>query len=93
MAVAATTEMIDTFYDVSYMNDYVDFINLMSYDFHYYTGATPFTGINSPLYPNLNEKFYLATLNLNYSSYYWNSLGMDKAKMNIGLPTYGHTFR
>lgn len=72
---------------------YVDFVNLMSYDFHYFTSATPFTGINSPLYETSSEKFFLATLNINYSSHYWNHLGMDKSKIIVGLPTYGHTFR
>lgn len=72
---------------------YVDFINLMSYDYHFYTKVTPFTGFNSPLYPTDNEKDYLQTLNINYSAHYWNALGMDKEKIIVGLPTYGHTFR
>ncbi|CAG9767718.1 unnamed protein product [Ceutorhynchus assimilis] len=93
VAVAAPNEIIDVAYDVSYMNEYVDFINLMSYDYHYYTKITPFTGINSPLYQASNEKFYLSTLNINYSSHYWNYLGMDKSKIVVGLPTYGHTFK
>ncbi|XP_050302926.1 chitinase-3-like protein 2 [Anthonomus grandis grandis] len=93
VAVAAPNVIVDFAYDVSYMNDYVDFVNLMSYDYHYYTGVTPFTGINSPLYAKSSELFYLATLNINYSSHYWNYKGMDKSKIVIGLPTYGHTFR
>ncbi|XP_066148827.1 chitinase-3-like protein 2 isoform X2 [Euwallacea fornicatus] len=93
LAVAAPTEIIDVAYDISYMNEYVDFINLMSYDYHYYTDVTPFTGFNAPLYQSSSEKYYLATLNVNYSSHYWNYLGMDKSKIVVGLPTYGHTFR
>ncbi|XP_060533678.1 chitinase-3-like protein 2 [Cylas formicarius] len=93
LAVAAPVQIVDTSYDVSYVNDYVDYINLMSYDYHHYTRLTPFTGINSPLYASSLEKYYLATMNINYSSHYWNSLGMDKSKIVIGLPTYGHTFR
>lgn len=93
VAVAAPTQIIDVSYDVSYMNDYVDFINVMAYDYHFYTKVTPFTGINSPLYATSSEKFYLATLNINYSSHYWNHMGMDKNKIMVGLPTYGHTFR
>ncbi|KAL1501483.1 hypothetical protein ABEB36_006796 [Hypothenemus hampei] len=93
VAVAAATEIIEVSYDVSYMNQYVDYVNLMSYDYHYYTGVTPFTGFNSPLYETSSEKYYLATLNINYSSHYWNFLGMDKRKIVVGLPTYGHSFR
>lgn len=65
----------------------------MSYDYHYYTKFTPFTGINSPLYAASSDKFYLATLNINFSVNYWNYLGMDRSKIIVGLPTYGHTFR
>lgn len=65
----------------------------MSYDYHFYTRTTPFTGFNSPLYATDNEKDYLQTLNINYSAYLWNTLGMDKEKIVVGLPTYGHTFR
>ncbi|KAH1011555.1 chitinase-3-like protein 2 [Dendroctonus ponderosae] len=93
VAVAAITDIVDVSYDVAYMNEYVDFVNLMSYDFHYFTSVTPFTGINSPLYETSSEKYFLTTLNINYSSHYWNYLGMDKSKIVIGLPTYGHSFR
>lgn len=72
---------------------YVDFVNLMSYDYHFYTVATPLTGLNSPLYASPNEQYYLGTLNINFSSFYWNYLGMDREKIIVGLPTYGHTFR
>ncbi|KAJ8956240.1 hypothetical protein NQ318_014971 [Aromia moschata] len=90
VAVAATTNIIDNSYDVSYMNQYVDYVNLMAYDYHYYTKFTPFTGINSPLYGTESERFYLATLNINYSANYWNYLGMDRSKIVVGLPIYGH---
>ncbi|KAG5885442.1 hypothetical protein JTB14_020777 [Gonioctena quinquepunctata] len=93
VAVAAPSIIVDNSYDVSYMNDYVDFVNLMSYDWHFYTRGTPFTGINSPLYAAENEKFYLSKLNTNYSANYWNHLGMERSKIIVGLPTYGHTFK
>lgn len=92
VAVAAPTTIIDNSYDVPYMNEYVDYINLMAYDYHFYTKITPFTGINSPLYATSSEKFYLASLNINYTTNYWNYLGMDRTKIIVGLPTYGHTF-
>lgn len=71
----------------------MDFVNLMSYDFHFYTQTTPYTGLNSPLYASDNELYVLSTLNVNFSSLYWNSLGMSREKIIIGLPTFGHTFR
>ncbi|CAG9813174.1 unnamed protein product [Phaedon cochleariae] len=93
VSVAAPAAIIDNSYDVAYINEYVDFINVMSYDYHFYTKVTPFTGINSPLYTADNEKYYLSTLNINYSVNYWNYLGVERHKINVGLPTYGHTFR
>lgn len=92
VAVAAPQFLVDISYDVSYMNEYVDFINVMSYDYHFYTTTTPFTGINAPLYATPNEIGYFSTLNINYSANYWNLNGMEKQKIIIGLPTYGHTY-
>ncbi|CAG9831103.1 unnamed protein product [Diabrotica balteata] len=93
VAVAAPMTLISQCYDVSYMNDYVDFINVMSYDYHFYSKWTPFTGFNSPLYASDDEVFFFGTMNVNYSANYWNQLGMDRAKIIVGLPTYGHTFK
>lgn len=72
---------------------YVDYVNLMSYDYHFYTKLTPFTGINSPLYASSVEHGYFTTLNINYSANYWISKGMGREKIVIGLPTYGHTYQ
>ncbi|KAF5280737.1 hypothetical protein FQA39_LY18020 [Lamprigera yunnana] len=49
VAVAAPRFFVDLSYDVSYMNNYVDFINLMTYDFHFYTYLTPVTGVKRSL--------------------------------------------
>lgn len=52
-----------------------------------------FTGLNAPLYQKSNEVGIFATLNINYSVNYWISKGLDRSKIIIGLPTYGHSFR
>lgn len=44
VAVAAPKTIVDISYDVSELNKYVDFINVMTYDFHFYSKLTPFTG-------------------------------------------------
>ncbi|KRT79591.1 glycoside hydrolase [Oryctes borbonicus] len=93
VAVASPYFIAMNSYDISYMNDYVDFINLMTYDFHFYTKWTPFTGINSPLYSLPHDIGIFGTLNINYSAHFWMSQGMEKNKINIGLPTYGHTYK
>uniref|UniRef100_A0A1B0D0S8 Uncharacterized protein n=1 Tax=Phlebotomus papatasi TaxID=29031 RepID=A0A1B0D0S8_PHLPP len=93
VAVAAPRPIIDVAYDVGEINSYADFINVMTYDYHFYAPSTPFTGINAPLFPRENEKGLLGMLNINYTANYWLERGMDKDKIVIGLPTYGHSFR
>lgn len=42
---AAALEGIAYFsYDITELNNYVDYVNLMTYDYHFYTKETPFTG-------------------------------------------------
>nr|XP_015836414.1 PREDICTED: chitinase-3-like protein 2 [Tribolium castaneum] len=69
------------------------FIVTVAYDYHFYTKLTPFTGLNSPLYPAMEDKGYFSTLNINFTAHYWVSKGMAREKIVIGLPAYGHTFR
>lgn len=71
---------------------YVDFVNVMAYDFHFYKSYLPLTGANAPLFPLSSEKGYFATLNTNWSSSYWVLRGMPQEKVIVGLPTYGHSF-
>lgn len=49
-------------------------------------------GLNSPLYKRHNEESMLSLLNINASVNYYISQGLDKRKIVIGLPTYGHSF-
>lgn len=49
--------------------------------------------MNAPLYARPNEKGIFETLNINYSVNYWISKGLDRSKIIIGLPTYGHSFK
>ncbi|CAD0199621.1 unnamed protein product [Chrysodeixis includens] len=92
IAAAAPQIIVDVSYDIDQLNQYVDFVNVMTYDYHYYTKYTPFTGFNSPLYPRASEQLYLATLNINYTVQMYLSKGLDPSKIVVGVPTYGHTF-
>lgn len=92
VAVAAPQAIVDISYDVDQLNQYVDYVNIMTYDFHYYTKYTPFTGFNSPLYPRHSEQLYFATLNINYTVNMYMNKGLDPTKIVVGIPTYGHTF-
>lgn len=92
IAVAAPETIVDISYDVDQINLYTDFVNIMTYDFHSYTKYTPFTGLNSPLYAKPEEQLYIATLNINYTVHLYLSKGLDKSKIVVGIPTYGHSF-
>ncbi|KOB67109.1 Cht11 [Operophtera brumata] len=92
VALAAPQSIVDVAYDVDQINLYVDFANIMTYDFHYYTKFTPFTGFNSPLYARSSEELFLATLNINYTVHMYQSKGLDRNKIVVGIPTYGHSF-
>ncbi|VVC93747.1 chitinase-3-like protein 1 [Leptidea sinapis] len=92
VAVAAQQVVVDVAYDVDQINLYVDYANIMTYDFHYYTKFTPFTGLNAPLYARQSERFYMATLNINYTVQMYLNKGLDESKLVVGIPTYGHSF-
>ncbi|XP_072930562.1 chitotriosidase-1-like [Epargyreus clarus] len=93
VAVAAPKIIVDSAYDVDQINMYVDYANIMTYDFHYFTDFTPFTGLNSPLYARATEQLYMATLNINYTVHMYIDKGLDRSKIVVGIPTYGHSFK
>lgn len=93
VAIAAPQVIADVAYDVDQINMYVDYANIMTYDFHYYSKFTPFTGLNSPLYARSSEELFLATLNINYTVQMYLSKGLDRDKIVVGIPTYGHSFK
>lgn len=93
VAVGSPGSIIDQSYDVEEMAKFVNYINLMSYDYHFYLWYYPVTGANAPLYKRSDEKGFLSTLNTNWSSWYWVQKGMPKDKIVVGVPTYGHTFK
>jgi len=84
-AVSAGKATADTAYDIPGISRYVDFINIMSYDFN---GAwDPFTGHHSPLsgHPNDVEP----TFNTEFAVDYWINGGAPASKLNLGLGLYG----
>lgn len=44
IAVAAPPVFVDMCYDVRMINENVDYVNIMTYDYHFYSRQTPFTG-------------------------------------------------
>ncbi|XP_011160586.1 chitinase-3-like protein 2 [Solenopsis invicta] len=93
VAVAAPQAIVDQSYSIPEMAEHIDFINLMSYDYHFYVWYFPVTDLNAPLFPRCTETGYLSTLNVNFSAQYWIAKGMPREKVVVGIPTYGHTYK
>ncbi|XP_073954282.1 acidic mammalian chitinase-like [Choristoneura fumiferana] len=88
-AVAVTQTHIDLSYDVPALTQYLDYLNLMLYDFHG-TWDTE-TGVNAPLYPQLTDDASL-NLNGNHSVHVWLENGANASKLLMGLGGYGKSF-
>lgn len=92
-AVAAQWTIIETSYKPKEMASYVDFINLMAYDFYIYKWYWPLVGHNSALHPRADDYAIKRTLNTAWAANYWHRLGVPKAQIVVGIPTYGKQFR
>ncbi|XP_069798308.1 acidic mammalian chitinase-like isoform X2 [Narcine bancroftii] len=86
-AVAGGKSYIDAAYEVPQLGQVLDFFNVMTYDFNGPWNHA--TGENSPLYPLPNSQGYN---NVDYTMNYWKNKGAPAEKLNVGFPTYGHTF-
>ncbi|XP_048352586.1 chitotriosidase-1-like isoform X2 [Sphaerodactylus townsendi] len=78
-AVAAGKTTSDKAYEISKISQNLDFINLMTYDFH--GSWEKVTGHVSPLY-----------LDTDSAVQYWKSKGAPAEKIVLGIPLYGRTF-
>jgi chitinase len=71
-------------------HSYLDFINLMAYDFHGKWERE--TGHNAPLYAPSSDSEWRKQLSVDHAASMWVKLGAPKDKLVIGMPTYGRTF-
>ncbi|RVE70894.1 hypothetical protein OJAV_G00068520 [Oryzias javanicus] len=70
---------------------YLDFINVMTYDFHG-TWETV-TGHYSPLFKGSRDTGDNVYFNTDFAMRYWRDKGTPVEKLNMGFGTYGRTFR
>ncbi|XP_056671730.1 chitotriosidase-1 isoform X2 [Monodelphis domestica] len=89
-AVPAGRNNVDRGYEVPKISQFLDFINLMTYDFHGTWERT--TGHNSPLYRRQAEKGGAAEANIDFAVNYWLEKGAPANKLILGMPTYGRSF-
>ncbi|XP_021340962.1 acidic mammalian chitinase-like [Mizuhopecten yessoensis] len=89
-AVAAEQEYIDYAYDVKALAKNLDFLSIQTFDMHGYWDMT--TSHHSQLKAFPWETGTEGNLNMIWSGKYWQMLGVDKDKINIGIATYGRGF-
>ena len=86
--VSASKEVVDVAYDVPALIKHLDWINVMSYDYHgYWEGRT---GHVAPLYRGSDEQ--LVHMNANFSLIHWLEKGVPSYKLIMGVPAYGQSF-
>lgn len=78
------------FYDIPKISETVDFINLMTYDFHGKWDSN--IGHHSQMYPHHQDSSYAKELNCAASVNYWLLGGAQARKLILGIPTYGNTY-
>lgn len=77
------------YFDVPQLVPYIDYWNIMTYDFH---GAWGHAGYLSPLFPTSSDPVDGDKYNLQYSLNYWEQRGVPKANILVGIPCYGRGF-
>ncbi|XP_037938102.1 mucin-5AC-like [Teleopsis dalmanni] len=92
MAVPAGIEYIDKGYDIPKLNKYLDWFNVLTYDFH--SSHEPSVNHHAPLYSleEESEYNYDSELNIDYSIKYYLKAGADRDKLVLGIPTYGRSY-
>lgn len=89
-AVPVGPDNIRSGYDVPAVSKYLDFINLMAYDFHGKWERQ--AGHNAPLVAPSSDSNWRQQLSVTRASEHWVKLGAPKHKLVIGMPTYGRSF-
>ncbi|KAF5292852.1 hypothetical protein FQR65_LT11104 [Abscondita terminalis] len=92
MAVPAGIEYINKGYDVPRLMKYLDWMNILSYDYH--SAFEPSVNHHSPLYglEEASEYNYDAELNINHTIAHYLEAGAEPDKLVLGIPTYGRSY-
>nr|CAI5856018.1 unnamed protein product [Callosobruchus analis] len=87
-AISGYKEVIDVAYDLPVLGQNLDFMSVMTYDYH---GAWErLTGHVSPLYGSPADKY--PQYNVNYTMEYLVRMGAPRSKLLVGVPFYGQSF-
>ncbi|CAC5392423.1 E3.2.1.14 [Mytilus coruscus] len=83
IAVAAGKPNIDESYNVTEIVKYVDFINVMAYD--YFGTWSKVSGFTGPLFSRLSDPTYNPQLSQNWTIQYWMKKGAPPEKLVMGI--------
>ncbi|XP_059482571.1 acidic mammalian chitinase-like [Neocloeon triangulifer] len=83
-AVTADPETAILGYDMKKLVKSLDWVHVMTYDYHYYDDGV--TGYNAPLKGGVNDTSIYASVA------YWKKNGLPGAKLVLGIPLYAKTF-
>ncbi|XP_014210222.1 probable chitinase 10 [Copidosoma floridanum] len=87
-AVSPNNRVITEGYDVPVLAQHLDWIAVMTYDYHGQWDKK--TGHNAPFYARPDD--WEPTFNANYSIHYWLERGAPPKKLIMGVPLYGQSF-
>ncbi|CAJ1084724.1 chitinase-3-like protein 1 [Xyrichtys novacula] len=89
-SVSADRETIDNGYEVEEIAKSLDFINVLTFDFHGPWEST--TGHHSPLFQGSQDTGDKIHSNTDSALKYWQAKGAPAEKLNMGLAAYGRAF-
>ncbi|KAM8864644.1 chitinase-3-like protein 1 isoform 2-T2 [Spinachia spinachia] len=89
-SVSAEKPIIDVSYDVPQISMHLDFINVLTFDFH--GPWENVTGHHSPLFQGSQDTGNQTFLNTDFAMRYWREQGAPADKLNLGLAAYGRAF-
>jgi len=87
-AVGVGKDTVEVAYDIPGMSQYLDLINLMTYDMH--GGWEDRTGCNAPLYATEEDQVLSGyDLSVSWAVDYWIANGASPSQLTLGLGSYG----
>lgn len=90
MAGSANPTIVDQAYEVGTISNYLDYINVMTYDYN--GGWSNDTNFNAPLYYAPDDPDDNRTFTVSYGMEYWDSTSVATEKLLVGTPFYGRSF-
>ncbi|CAI4229038.1 unnamed protein product [Auanema sp. JU1783] len=92
VAVSGPPTITKVAYDVNSLNKYVDFVQVMNYDFHIFSYLYPVVGFNAPLRKLKGEQSIIGQMNSEASMAKWKNMGLWSNKTLFGIPTYSRAY-